>query len=413
MRLKYYSFHQLRSFDKFIYFWSTTSQISYNIEYLELLLRSSASIGFVGDRGPKHGWFLPGKGPDSIGYRNNGTAQTIRSLKPFLTGMVVQNRLSGKIDVQDETGPAPMEYGKEPIQHKLSKTYSQGDVVGMGAGFNSYNQLVAFATLNGEFVGLLDGLGAIPDGMLLHPCVGFQISSEETIKMRFNFKGPFKSSKSIPDSLMHIKTMNYFDKIPKEIAESIVAYAADRKPFAAFTLPVVCKAWKDHAESNLIWKPLYLRFYRRQNKNLAIKNWKQFYRRRVEAVRLNQGGLNPPIEIENCGEEGQCPTVVDNLPNGSGKHRQCDKCNRTVYIAMKEHEFNDHMQKGDCVGTPIKSFHPGPIFLENHPRFEPPSFDGPSIGPPPPSIGPPKPSDRGGFSGPLISDTQFKLPSPM
>jgi hypothetical protein len=169
---------------------------------------------------------------------------------------------------------------KVPVEAGMK--FSEGDVVGIGIAFDSFNGWFPFTTLNGTLTGHWSNLRHIPKGMDLYPIVGF---SGTELEMTINFgtspKLPLRAAEILPTLRKFPSKENYIDTLPKEIVALIVAEAAMvSKDVAALTLPRVCRAWSEYSSVNDVWRHHYLKVWYNQNRKLAVKDWKKFFKRR-------------------------------------------------------------------------------------------------------------------------------------
>jgi hypothetical protein len=240
--------------------------------------------------------------------------------------------------------------------------------------------------------------------MHLYPCVGTENSTALTLN--FHFSGPFKAAHAIPERVTAIDTTSYMASLPTELVEQIVVYSAHSKTISALTLTRVCKLWKDKADSNDVWKHLYINSYPNQNKKLNIKNWKQFFRRRALAVKARNLEIDKSrswgasTEIENCTMEFECPLIWEKLPPASKTRqphpddetrRHCDRCNQTVYFVDNLAALAQHAELGHCVAY---SNRPKAPLMMGSIAYHPiavPNLPGPPGPPPPPAPAPPPP----------------------
>lgn len=239
---------------------------------------------------------------------------------------------------------------------KLGSEFGKGDTIGCGLMIDSFNRRVLFYTLNGQFVGFFQPLFEVPMSALVVPCISSDAKAEITPSFISSFKwngSEYKFYKPPSDDAA-------INSLPNEILETIIRYSATFPAQAALNLTRVNRKWRTIADSNNVWRPLFLKRWDTQNPELKAKSWKKLYRNRQKLSPGTSTGptfasasspSSPPF-IDNCAFDFGCPmkweslTVDDKLgPN----ERRCNHCKSSVYKVSTKAELMRHVALGRCV----------------------------------------------------------------
>eukprot|EP01122_Echinamoeba_exundans_P015518 TRINITY_DN7394_c0_g1_i1.p1 TRINITY_DN7394_c0_g1~~TRINITY_DN7394_c0_g1_i1.p1 ORF type:complete len:380 (+),score=42.44 TRINITY_DN7394_c0_g1_i1:80-1141(+) len=235
--------------------------------------------------------------------------------------------------------------------------FKQGDTVGIGLCFDSFNQWNLFCTKNGQILKHVTEFGSVAKGMHLYPVM----SVDGPASLSFNFDGakvPFVAAASVAALSTSTHTNNYIDALPKELLQQILRQAATTAAPAALAWPRVSKTWAEVSSHNDIWRSIYMNSWPNQNPRLKVKDWKKFFVRRHQrsATKLSDTSKEVPTQywqIENCTFEFECPLLWQNLAANPDpakrRERHCDRCNQTVVLVDSVRELKQAVELGKCV----------------------------------------------------------------
>jgi hypothetical protein len=314
--------------------------------------RSTVAIGF----GDKNFVDLPGCVKNSYGWHFK------RGISKLFNSSVIELQ-----------GLTSRPWGNNPL--------SPGDTIGCGVMYDSFNSRYFVYTKNGQFVGF-SGI-RVHTGMDLYPAIG--LTHRAIIEANFGEK-PFLWDASIikasatpgPDQLTPSGN-GYMEELPDEILQLIINATVHGTRDISLRFSRLSKRFRNAANTNEVWKNLFLRRWPSQNPNLKLKSWRSLYRARVELKR--QGRKLRPIE--NCEFQFQCPMVIERLaplkvgPNEKGgeilsdgfpdfsayqtinpfkehKSFHCSKCEKDVYAVQTQDQLDQHVSLGHCVAVARK-----------------------------------------------------------
>jgi hypothetical protein len=257
-----------------------------------------------------------------------------------------------------------------------------GDTIGCGVMYDSYNSRYIIFTKNGNFVGFTNI--RIHAGMDLYPAIG--LTFRAIIEANFGEK-PFlwdaakikASATPGPDQLTPSGN-GYMEELPLELLQVIINASVHRAHDISLRFARISKKLRNAADTNEVWRTLFLKRWPNQNRNLKLKSWRSLYKARVELRRKGRQ-LRP---IENCEFQFQCPMVIERLapvrvgPNEKGgeiladgfpefsayhtlnpykvhKSFHCSKCDKEVYTVQTEEQLEQHTSLGHCVAVAHKS----------------------------------------------------------
>ncbi len=173
--------------------------------------------------------------------------------------------------------------------------FKQGDVIGCGVAFDSFNMRRIFITLNGEFLQFLEA--KVSPAMDCFPTISF---AGKDIRLSYNFgTSPFVWDLSAwPKS----ERQNFILTLPKETIAHIISvsslsgiylvdltnsrsqYAAHSMPFTTLCLARVNKLFNTLSTDNNIWRRLALDEFPNQNPNVKIRDWHKYCKKRWQAM---------------------------------------------------------------------------------------------------------------------------------
>jgi hypothetical protein len=225
----------------------------------------------------------------------------------------------------------------------ISKTspFKQGDVIGCGVAFDTFNMRRIFVTLNGEFLQFLDS--KVSPAMDCFPTVSF---AGKDIKVSYNF-GTSAFVWDLSSEWPKFERRNFILSLPKETLEHIVSYTAHSMAFTNLCLARVNKMFNNLSTDSVIWRRLALAEFQNQNPNVKIRDWHKYCKKRIVAERKS----SDPHPIENCSFGYECPLLLENLEvsQHSDDVRSCNKCNKDVYIVSSADQIKFQISLGRCV----------------------------------------------------------------
>lgn len=238
----------------------------------------------------------------------------------------------------------------------FGRSFTEGDVIGCGIMLNSWNELRVFFTLNGEMLGAPPSFTGVPTGMPLVPCCG----SIGECKIKANFVGQRKKFRWTPDeTLLKRNGLNYIEQLPTELLEAILTKAIISHSVVCLTLSRVSKLWNDLANTEAVWRALFLKRWRNQNPTLQAKSWHKLYKARHMAVSKPTFGESL---IENCSFDFLCPMTWEQLEqqhnsssssNNGDRERYCNVCKQNVYKVDTPGQLQQAIQLGRCASVVI------------------------------------------------------------
>eukprot|EP01122_Echinamoeba_exundans_P016906 TRINITY_DN8722_c0_g1_i1.p1 TRINITY_DN8722_c0_g1~~TRINITY_DN8722_c0_g1_i1.p1 ORF type:complete len:359 (+),score=51.53 TRINITY_DN8722_c0_g1_i1:37-1113(+) len=279
---------------------------------------------------------LPAEASFYIGFADSNVAPLL-----FLPGKTTNSFLlshPGKL----------LKYKMESCEYGAS--FGQGDTVGAGIFFDSFNQRRFFFTLNGKMLKpTSDHFGTVAHGMEALPLV---CVSGGFVDFSSNFTGtkePWKAGEVVKQLLMRPHQDNFISSLPEEILKLTLSFAAETHHEAALLLTRVCQTWKKLSSTNDVWRPVYLRQWANQNPQLKFRDWKKSFQRRYAIFRDSSSSS---FQIENCSFEFECPydsrvLQASSVPN----EKFCDKCKQTVAIVKTDRELVSAVALGKCVAV--------------------------------------------------------------
>eukprot|EP00029_Vermamoeba_vermiformis_P012106 TRINITY_DN6920_c0_g1_i1.p1 TRINITY_DN6920_c0_g1~~TRINITY_DN6920_c0_g1_i1.p1 ORF type:complete len:545 (-),score=120.54 TRINITY_DN6920_c0_g1_i1:16-1629(-) len=224
-------------------------------------------------------------------------------------------------------------------------SYQANDVIGCGLALNSFNQLSAFFTKNGQFLEFAPGTVYRPRDIV----PGVRLSGQCSTTMNFDREDFVWDINQWPV----FDQVNYFSALPIEIQSRILMFSAETKSFACLGLAVVCKEFSELAHMNVVWKRLYLRTFPFQNKKLRVRNWYKFFKRRFVHERYWGKTTFESLSIENCNKsDDKCPITWRELQlTTQSDIRVCNACKtrRLVYLVQEPNALKEHYEKGHLV----------------------------------------------------------------
>jgi hypothetical protein len=180
----------------------------------------------------------------------------------------------------------------------ISKTspFKQGDVIGCGVAFDTFNMRRIFVTLNGEFLQFLDS--KVSPAMDCFPTVSF---AGKDIKVSYNF-GTSAFVWDLSSEWPKLERRNFILSLPKETLEHIVSvsscsedafdtnaragqYTAHSMAFTNLCLARVNKMFNTLSTDSVIWRRLALAEFQNQNPNVKIRDWHKYCKKRIVAER--------------------------------------------------------------------------------------------------------------------------------
>lgn len=223
--------------------------------------------------------------------------------------------------------------------------FQNNDVMGCGLALNSFNQLSAFFTKNGQFLGFAPG--TVYRSRDIVP--GVRLSAQCSATVHFDREDFVWDVNQWPV----FDQINLFSALPLELQSRVLMFSADTKSFACLSLALVSKEFSELAHMNVVWKRLYLRAFPFQNKKLRVRNWYRFFKRRFVHERYWGKTTFESLSIENCNKcDDKCPLTWRELQlTTQSDIRVCNACKnrRLVYLVQDLNAVKEHYEKGHLI----------------------------------------------------------------